>query len=104
MPHIYTVMQDMRGAKAFASIGFTSGYCKLRMHEDSQPLHAFVTLDGVIQPTCTTQGGCNSAVNFQACVEPCFSKLWDHFLALIDDFVHYHSTESSLPKVIDRFL
>jgi len=59
MPQIEAELSDMRGADAFASIDFCSGYWQLPLHVDSQPLHSFMTTDGVLQPTRTTQGGCN---------------------------------------------
>lgn len=104
MPYIDAVLQDVRGSKAFAVIDFTSGYWQLPMHPDSQALHAFITPDGVMQPTRTTQGGCNSAANFQACVEPCFSELRDNLLAWLDDFALHHYTEDGLLHVLERFL
>lgn len=63
-PHIDAVLQDMRGAEAFAAIDFTSGYWQLRMHPDSQHSHALMTPDGVMLPTGTMQGKCRSAANF----------------------------------------
>lgn len=104
MLHIDAVMQDPSCVKAFASIDFTSGYWQLPMHEESQPRHAFMTPHYVMKTTRTSQGDCNSTGNFQASVEPCFSELRDHLLAWPDNLVLYHSTESSLLKVIDRFL
>lgn len=104
MPHIDAVLQDVRGSEAFAAIDFTSGYWQLPMDPDSQPLHSFMTPDGVMQPTRTTQGGCNSAANFQACVEPCFSELRENLLAWLDDFALHNQTEHGLLRVISRFL
>lgn len=104
MPHIDAIIQDVRGATVFAGIDFTSGYWQLPMHPDSQHLHAFMTPDGVMQPTRTTQGGCNSAANFQACVEPCFVELRDNLMAWLDDFALHHRTEEQLLQLLSRFL
>lgn len=68
MPHINDVLYNIRGEKSFAVIEDTSKHCQLSMPANSQQLHAFMTHDGVRQPTKTTQGGCNSADNFQVCV------------------------------------
>lgn len=65
MPHIDVFLIDVRGVGAFTSIYFCYGYWKLPLHENRQLLYAFMTPDGVMNPTRTTQGGCNSAVNFQ---------------------------------------
>lgn len=104
MPHIDSVLSDVRGAGAFATMDFCSGYWQLPLHEDSQHLHAFMTPDGVMQPTRTTQGGCNSAANFQACVEPCFSELRENLLAWLDDFALHGRTETDVMNTIARFL
>lgn len=63
-----------------------------------------MTPDGIMHPTRTTKGGCNTADNFQACVEPCFSELRDHLLAWLDDFALYAVSESDLLGILDRFL
>lgn len=52
----------------------------------------------------TTKDSCGSAANYQACVEQCFVQLREHLLAWIHDFLLYHSTESDLFKMLDRFL
>lgn len=64
MPHIDVVLQEVRGSEAFEAMDFTSGYWQLPMDPDSQPLHAFMTHNGVMQPTRITIGGCNSAASF----------------------------------------
>lgn len=63
-----------------------------------------MTLNGVVQSTITTQGGFNSAQNFQACVEPCFATLREHTLAWIDDFAIHAKGEIELLGVLERFL
>lgn len=87
MPHIESELQDLRGSTSFASIDFCSGYWQLPLHEDSQPSYAFMAPNGVVQPTRTTQGGCNSAANFQEKVEPCFKDIRDKLKAWLDDFL-----------------
>lgn len=62
MTHINPVLQEMRGVGVFAAIDFTSGYWQLPMHADSQPLRAFMTPEGVVEPTQTIQGDFDSAV------------------------------------------
>lgn len=74
------------------------------MHEQSQHLHAFMSADGVVQPTRTTQGGCNSASNFQQCVEPCFAELRENLLAWLDDFVLQNREEDALLDTLQRFM
>lgn len=74
MPNIEAELNDTRGSKAFAAIDFCSGYWQAPLHPESQPLFAFMTPDGVVMPTRTTQGGCNSAANFQEKVSQCFSS------------------------------
>lgn len=64
MPYIDAVLQDVRGTNEFTAIDFTSEYWQLPMKPNSQPLQAFMTPDGVMQPTRTTQGSCKSAANF----------------------------------------
>ncbi len=104
IPHIDTVLSDLRGAQAFATIDFCSGYWQLPLHENSRPLHAFMTTDGIVQPNRTTQESCNSAANFQACVEPCFTGLRQNLLDWLDDFAIYAEDEVSLLTVLRRFL
>lgn len=104
MPHIDAVLLEVRGAEAFAAMYFTSGYWQLPMDPDSQALHAFMSPDGVMQPTRTTQEVCNSAANFQACVEPCFSELRENVLEWLDDFALHHHTEEGLLHVLELFV
>lgn len=104
MPHIDVVLQGVRGAQAFAAIEFTFGYLQLSMHPDRQYLHAFMTPNSVMQPTRTTQGGCNTASNFLSCVEPCYSGLREHLLDWLDDFALFERTKNGLFCVLERFL
>lgn len=76
---------------------------KLALFEESQPYLSFYTADGVVQLTRTTQGGCNSAANFQSQVEPCFGELRDHTLVWIDDFVLDEPNDDTLLNVLERF-
>lgn len=85
MTHIDAFLQVVRGPEAFPAIGSISGYWKLPMHLESQYWHAFMTPDGVIQPTRTTQSGFNSTASFQACEEPCYSAIRENLLALLND-------------------
>lgn len=64
MPHLESVISEMRDARVFASIDFWSGYWQLPLAEECQHLYAFMTADGLVQPTRTTQGGCNIPANF----------------------------------------
>lgn len=104
MPHIDAVLSDMRGARVFAGIDFCSGYWQLPLAPDSQSLFDFMTCDGVVEPTRTTQGGCNSTANFQANVEPCFAELRDNLLAWLDDFVLHGRSEEEHLRNLNRFL
>lgn len=74
------------------------------MHLESEHLHAFKTSDGVMQPTHTAQGGCNSAANFLDCVEPCFAELRAHMLAWLDSFSLHAKDEKGLLEVLERFM
>lgn len=74
------------------------------MHLETQHPLLFMTLDGVVQPTRTTQGRCNSAASFQACVEPCFSALRPNLLASLDDFALFHTSKEDLLCLLDIFL
>lgn len=103
MPNIEAELADTRGSTAFAGIDFCSGYWQAPLHPESQPLFAFSTPDGVVMPTRTTQGGCNSAANFQEKVEQCFTELKDHLKAWIDDFMLFAPTEEDLLRILRRF-
>lgn len=81
MPHLDAVIDNVRGAMALATIDFTYGYWQLPMDPGSQALHKFVTPDAVVQQTRTTQGGYNSAANFQECVKPRLGELRENLLA-----------------------
>lgn len=104
MPHIHAVLQELRGSEAFVAMDFTSGYCKLPVHPESPPLHAFNHPDGVLQPPMNTQGGLKSASNFQACLEPCFSYLRENLLAWLDDVSIHDRTEAVLLRILEKFL
>ena len=103
MPNIEAELADARGAKAFAAIDFCSGYWQAPLHPDSQPLFAFMTPEGVVMPTRTTQGGTNSAANFQEKVAECFAELRENFKAWIDDFIIFAKDEKHLLHILRRF-
>ena len=103
MPNIEAELSDVRGATAFAGIDFCSGYWQLPLHPESQPLFAFMTPDGVVMPTRTRQGGCNSAANFQEKVEQCFIELKENLKAWLDDFMLYARDEEHLLCLLRRF-
>ena len=104
MPNLDAEIADMKYSKCFASIDFVSGYWQLPMAEESQPLHAFMTNNAVVQPTRTLQGGRNSGANFQGKVEPLFSDLREWLKAWLDDFALHHSTEAGMLDVLRQFL
>lgn len=104
MPNIEAELADARGSTAFASIDFCSGYWQAPLHPDSQPLFAFLTPHGVVMPTRTTQGGTNSAGNFQEKLADCFVELQDNFKAWLDDFMLFAEDEAHLFKLLHRFL
>jgi len=103
MPNIDAELSDTRGATAFAGIDFCSGYWQAPLHPDSQPLFAFMTPDGVVMPTRTTQGGCNSAANFQEKVEQCFAELRENFKAWLDDFMLFARDEQQMLQILRLF-
>lgn len=103
LPHIDSELHDVRGSRIFASIDFCSGYWQLPLIEESQQLYSFMTPHGVVQPTRTTQGGCNSAANFQQHVEPRFAELRDNLKAWLDDFLLYSKTELDHLSILRRF-
>ena len=103
MPNIESELADARDARAFAAIDFCSGYWQAPLHPDSQPLFAFMTPDGVVMPTRTTQGGTNSAANFQEKLAECFEELRENFKAWIDDFIIFAKYEGRLLRMLRRF-
>ena len=54
MPNIEAELSDVRGSTDFAQIDFCSGYCKLPLAEEIQPLFYFMTTDRVFMHTRTT--------------------------------------------------
>lgn len=62
-----------------------------------------MTTKGIVQPTSTTQCGCNSAQKFQACVEPFFEEFLKQTLAWIDEFFIHSNSKDSLLDVLERF-
>lgn len=103
MPNIEVELADVKGSTAFASIDFCSGYWQAPLHPDSQPLFSFMTPNGVVMPTRTTQGGTNSAANFQEKVSECFAELREDFKAWIDDFMIYARDEAHLLRILRTF-
>lgn len=102
MPNIEAELSDARGATAFAAIDFCSGYWQAPLQPKNQPRLAFMTPEGVVMPTRTTQGGTNSAANFQEKLSDCFSELREHFKAWIDDFFIFAQNENKLLEVLRR--
>lgn len=54
-------------------------------------------------PTHTTQGGWNSAANFQEKVESCFSELKENIKAWIDELMIFATDEAHLLRLLRRF-
>ena len=102
MPNIEAELSDVRGDTAFAGIDVCSGYWKLPLHPESQPLFAFMTPERVVMPTRTTQGGCKSAANFQEKVEQCFIELKENLKAWLHDFMLYARDEEHLLRILRR--
>lgn len=104
MPHIDSELADLLGCLFFAEIDFCSSYWQLPLAEICQAFFAIMTPRGVVQPTRTTQGGCNSAANFQQVVEPCFAALRDNLKAWLDDFILYSRSEEGHLQLLRSFL
>lgn len=102
MPNIDAELANNWEAQRFALLDLCSGFWQASLHKDSQPLYAFVTLEGIVMPARTTQGGCNSASNFQKKVEPCFVELRDSYKAQLDDFMIFAESESELLWILKR--
>lgn len=81
MENIEAELAGTRGSKAFAQVELCSGYWQALLHPESQTYFAFRTLDEVLMPTRTAQGGCSSATSFQGKVEQCFAELMQHLKA-----------------------
>lgn len=87
--HLDAIIDEFSVSKAFAMIDFSPEYWPLQIDSECQPLHAFMNHEGIIQPTHTTQGGCNRAANFQEFLEPCFCQLRGQLFAWWEDFALY---------------
>ena len=103
MPNIDADLAETRGATVFAGIDFCSSYWQASLHQESQRLFAFMTPDGVVMPTRTPQGACNSAANFQEKIEQCFADLRDNFRAWLDDYFIFAMNEEELLRILRRF-
>lgn len=96
MPNIDAELVEARGAKSFAAIYFCSCYWKPPLHPDSQPPFALMTPNGVVMLTRNTQGGTNSAANFQEKFTDCFEELQENFIIFDKD-------ENQLLRILRRF-
>lgn len=103
IPNIESDLSDGRGAKSFAVNYFCSGYWQAPHHVESQPLFAFMTPEGLVILTRTTQGVTNAAYNFQVKVSACFSELNENFMEWIDYFIIFAKDESELIQPLRRF-
>lgn len=104
MPPIAAVLQDVLVGKVFSAIDCTSTYWQLSFHEKSQRLYALMTADGVMLPTRTTHGGCNSAANFQVCIYLYFRKPRDNLLSWPDNLALFDMSEEELLAVLSTSL
>lgn len=102
MSHIDAVLCDVRGAKVFAAINFTSGYRQLPLHADNQHLHAFMSADGLMEITRTIQGGRKSAASFQVYVESRYGEIRENPLCCLDDFALFDRTDDTLQHILPR--
>lgn len=63
------ISASISASTVFAIIYFCCDYWKAPLYPDCQHFFAFMTSEGVVMPTRTTQGGFNSTVNFQKKVD-----------------------------------
>ena len=103
MPQIEFEMTDFRGCRCIAVIDFVSSYWQLALSLYAQGLLSVITPFGVLSPTRTLQGAKNSAVNFQAKVEPCFAEIGDMVKGWLDDFIVYTASEDEHLATLRKF-
>lgn len=104
MLYIDAALQDIRDTQEFPGSDSTSDFWQLPHHHSRQQLHPFMSPYGVMHPTRTTRGGCNSAATFQTCVEPWFSDLRENLLAWLDYFALFDKSKEGLYAVLSTFL
>lgn len=104
MPHVDAVIGNLHGTKAFETMDFTSVYWQIPMDPDNQPLHAFMTPDGVKEPTYTVQGGSTIAANFLEGVCLCFETLQDCLLTWPEEFELQDESEAAFIAALRKFL
>ena len=103
IPSIEFELPDIGGSKALTGIDFCSSYWQAPLHPDSQTLIALSTPNGIVMPTRTTQGGCNSAANFQEKFDQCFTEIKEILKAWIEDFMLFTTNDSHLLRLHRRF-
>lgn len=94
----------MRGSRFLQTLIFVPDISSFILDAASQSLFAFMTAEDIVRPTRTTQGGCNSAANFQAKVEPCFATLQNKLLVWLDYFFLHENTEQEHLDVLEKRL
>jgi Reverse transcriptase (RNA-dependent DNA polymerase) len=100
MPHLYSALASLRGARFFAKVDFSAGYYQIAFDESCQELFSFIKPRGVFAPTRLLQGSRNAAAYFQMCIHTAIAGPHDYVLKWLGDLLFHAPSEQSLIAVL----
>lgn len=96
LPRMDDILDALSNATVFSTLDLASGYHQVPMAEESQPLTAFVTHQGLFEYTRMPFGLCNAPATFQRLMDTVLSGLkWKKCLVYLDDIIIFGDTAQS---------
>ena len=106
LPLIKEVINQLNGAKVFSKMDIRWGFNNIRIKEGDEEKAAFVTSEGLFEPTVMFFGLTNSPATFQTMMNAILRPviLEGHVQVYIDDILVYTSTKEEHRALVRRVL
>lgn len=106
LPLISDLLDQLKGAKYFTKLDIRWGYNNVRIKEGDQWKAAFITPEGLFEPTVMFFGLCNSPATFQGMMDSIFQDLKEkgYVIVYMDDILIFANTREDLRKATKEVL
>lgn len=106
LPLISDLLDQLKGAKYFTKLDIRWGYNNVRIKDGDQWKAAFITPEGLFEPTVMFFGLCNSPATFQSMMDSIFQDLKDkgYVIVYMDDILIFANTKEDLRKATREVL
>ncbi len=104
MPQLESLLRNVAGSTAFATIDLSHAYWQILLHEDSKEIMSIQTPVELYTPNRILQGSTDAANHFQGCTSQLFSDISNNFIQWIDDFLLFADSVRALLQVVSSFI